>query len=447
MMKLYSTNRLASPVSLREAVWRGLAEDGGLFLPVEFPKLPPRFFKEMDSLSFQEICFEVARSILQEEIPHEVLGDIIREAICFDAPLIRLSEELYVLGLFHGPTLAFKDFGARFMARVLSYLARDSDKPLTVIVATSGDTGSAIAHGFLGLAGIRVVILYPAGRVSEIQEKQFATLGQNIVALEVAGSFDDCQRFAKQALADPELAEKLSLTSANSINIARLLPQTFYYFRAYAQLKDKHTPVVFSVPCGNFGNLTAGLVAKKMGLPVSRFIAATNVNDVVPEYLRTGLFSARASRKTLATAMDVGNPSNFARMLALYEHDVDQMRTDVWGRGYGDEEVQRAIGTVFRRHGCLLDPHSAIGYLGWESYAREQNGVCQGIFLATAHPAKFADVVERAAGTRVVMPERLAACLKATKRSIPLPNRFTALKEFLLSGLASEKPGRIQENR
>ncbi len=431
-MKLYSTNRRASPVSLREAVWRGLAEDGGLFLPLEIPKLPTRFFEEMDSLSFQEICFEVARSILQEEVRQEVLGDIIREAICFDAPLLRLSEQLYVSELFHGPTLAFKDFGARFMARLLSYWVRESDKQLTVIVATSGDTGSAVAHGFLGVAGIRVVILYPAGRVSEIQEKQFATLGQNIVALEVAGSFDDCQRLAKQALADPELSEKVFLTSANSINIARLLPQTFYYFHAYAQLADKRTPAVFSVPSGNFGNLTAGLMAKKAGLPVSRFIAATNVNDVVPKYLQTGVFAPRVSQKTLSTAMDVGNPSNFARMLALYEHDVDEMRKDVWGRAYQDEEVERAIGTVFRRHGYLLDPHSAVGYLGWQSYAREHDAACQGIVLATAHPAKFADVVERATGTPVAVPDRLATYLRARKLSIPLVNSFAALKEFLL---------------
>lgn len=432
-MKLYSTNRQCPAVSLREAVLRGLAGDGGLFMPTEIPRLAPGFFQEMGSLSFPEICLEVAESLLGNDVPRKALREIVEEAVNFEAPLVTLSEGVHVLELFHGPTLAFKDFGARFMARLLSYFVQDSGRELTVVVATSGDTGSAVAHGFLRVQGIRVVILYPRGRVSEVQEKQLATLGENIAALEVEGAFDDCQRLAKQALADPELSTRLFLTSGNSINIARLLPQTFYYFHACAQLSDRNTPLVISVPSGNFGNLTAGLMAKRMGLPVSRFIAATNVNDVVPEYLESGAFRPRASRQTLSNAMDVGNPSNFPRVLELCEHDLAEMRKDIWGRGYGDAETEHAIRSVFQSYGYFLDPHSAVGYLGLETYRQARDHTCTGVVLATAHPAKFSEVVERAAGRPVVMPERLAQCLGKQKCSVLLPNRFSELKNYLLS--------------
>ena len=310
---------------------------------------------------------------------------------------------------------------------------QESGKQLTVIVATSGDTGSAVAQAFLGVAGIRVVILYPAGRVSDAQEKQLTTLGQNITALEVSGSFDDCQRLAKQALVDPVIAEKLTLTSANSINIARLIPQIFYYFAAVAQLGLSKSLPVFSVPSGNFGNLTGGLLAKRIGLGVAQFIAATNANDVVPEFLRSGKLIPRASRHTISNAMDVGNPSNFARIVDLYDNDLQAIRRDIWGCSFSDEETLRVMHDVEERHGYVLDPHTAVGVLGWQSFAKQNQPAAQGIVLATAHPAKFAETVARAIGVRPEMPERLAAFLDRTKKSIPFPNRFSELQEFLLS--------------
>jgi threonine synthase len=319
------------------------------------------------------------------------------------------------------------------MARLMGHFVKETGQLLTVIVATSGDTGSAVAHAFLGVPGIRVVILYPAGRVSNAQEKQLTTLGQNITALEVAGSFDDCQRLAKQALVDPTLTEKLAITSANSINIARLIPQMFYYFGAFSQLPDLANPVVFSVPSGNFGNLTGGLLAKRVGLPVSQFIAATNTNDVVPEFLRSGQLIPRASRQTLSNAMDVGNPSNFARLVDLYDNDLGAIRQDIWGCSFSDEETLRAMHDVDQRHNYMLDPHTAVGVLGWESFTRQKRKTARGIVLATAHPAKFAETVARATGIRPEMPERLACLLKRPKQSIPCPNRFSALQEFLLS--------------
>jgi threonine synthase len=319
------------------------------------------------------------------------------------------------------------------MARLMGHFVQETEKLLTVIVATSGDTGSAVAHAFLGVPGTRVVILYPAGRVSDAQEKQLTTLGQNIAALEVTGSFDDCQRLAKQALVDPTVTQKLTITSANSINIARLIPQMFYYFGAYSQLRDAAIPVVFSVPSGNFGNLTAGLFAKRIGLPAAQFIAATNTNDVVPEFLRSGHLIPRASRRTLSNAMDVGNPSNFARMVDLYGNDLRAIRQDIWGCSFSDEETLRAMHDVDQRYSYMLDPHTAVGLLGWESFSKQNQGIAQGIVLATAHPAKFAETVTRATGIQPEMPERLAGFLKRPKQSIPLPDRFSALQEFLLS--------------
>ena len=431
-MKFRSTLRKSPEVSWREAVLRGSAPDGGLYMPVEMPRLPANFCDRLPSMSFQEMAREVTGLFLNEDVPPAALAEILASAFDFPVPLISLTERLHVLELFHGPTLAFKDFGARFMARLMGYFVRETGERLTVIVATSGDTGSGVAHAFLGVDGIRVVILYPKGRVSDAQEKQFTTLGQNIVALEVDGAFDDCQRLAKQALIDPLLREKLTLTSANSINIGRLIPQMIYYFAAFLNLPRGAAPVVFSVPCGNFGNLTAGLFAKRIGLPAERFIAATNANDVVPEFLRTGQLIARASRHTLSNAMDVGNPSNFARMVDLYDNDLRAIRRDIWGCSFSDEETLRTMHDVEKRYGYLLDPHTAVGVLGWEAFAKQDRGASQGIVLATAHPAKFAETVARATGLWPEMPESLALFLKRPKQSLPMANDFSALQKILL---------------
>jgi threonine synthase len=432
-MKYRSTLHHGQQVSLRDAVLHGSAPDGGLYMPVEIPQLQKDFLDELPSLTLPEIAMEVGELFVGDEIPPHVLMKIVTEAFNFPVPLITLNERLHVLELFHGPTLAFKDFGARFMARLMEYFVQKSGKRLTVIVATSGDTGSAVAHAFLGVSGIHVVILYPAGRVSDAQEKQLTTLGQNITALEVSGSFDDCQRLAKQALVDPVIAQQIAITSANSINIARLIPQSFYYFAAVAQLGSSDSLPVFSVPSGNFGNLTGGLLAKRMGLGIAQFIAATNANDVVPEFLRSGKLIPRASRHTISNAMDVGNPSNFARIVDLYDNDLQAIRRDIWGCSFSDEETLRVMHDVEQLHGYVLDPHTAVGVLGWQSFAKQNPPTTQGIVLATAHPAKFAETVARAIGTRPEMPERLAAYLDRPKRSIPFPNRFSDLQEFLLT--------------
>jgi len=432
-MEFRSTLRRSPEVSLRDAVLHGAAPDGGLYMPVEIPHVKSDFCERLRSLTFPEIAQEVGALFASNEIPPNVLRDIVSETFNFPVPLVTLDERLHILELFHGPTMAFKDFGARFMARLMGYFVQESGKQLTVIVATSGDTGSAVAHAFLGVPGIRVVILYPAGRVSSAQEKQLTTLGQNITALEVSGSFDDCQRLAKQALIDPVLAEGLAITSANSINIARLIPQSFYYFSAAGQLQAAEALPVFSVPSGNFGNLTGGLLAKRMGLGVAQFIAATNTNDVVPEFLRSGKLIPRASRHTISNAMDVGNPSNFARIVDLYDNDVQAIRRDIWGCSFSDEETLRAMHDVEQRWGYVLDPHTAVGALGWLSFAKQNHAATQGIVLATAHPAKFAETVARAIGARPEMPDRLAAFLERPKKSIPFPNRFSELQEFLLT--------------
>ncbi len=432
-MKYRSTLHRSPEVSLREAVLRGSAPDGGLYLPVAMPHLQKDFLERLSSLTFTEIAQEVGALFAGDEIPPRVLAKIVEEAFNFPVPVVSLTDRLHILELFHGPTLAFKDFGARFMARLMGYFVAESGKELTVIVATSGDTGSAVAQAFLGVSGIRVVILYPAGRVSDAQEKQLTTLGQNITALEVAGSFDDCQRLAKQALVDPQISEKITITSANSINVGRLIPQSFYYFSAVAQLDPADTLPVFSVPSGNFGNLTGGLLAKRIGLGVAQFIAATNANDVVPEFLRSGKMIPRASRHTISNAMDVGNPSNFARIVDLYDNNLQSIRHDIWGCSFSDEETLRVMHDVEQRYGYVLDPHAAVGVLGWQCFAKQNHPTARGIVLATAHPAKFAETVARAIGVRPEMPERLAAFLDRPKKSIPFPNRFAELQEFLLA--------------
>ncbi|PWT87914.1 MAG: threonine synthase [Acidobacteria bacterium] len=422
-MLFYSTRNKSLRVSFQDAVLQGQPPDGGLYMPFEIPNLSIHHLDHAQRLSFSKLAIAASHQWLEdEEIPHNLIAD----ALNFDAPLVKLEDGLYVLELFHGPTLAFKDFGARFLAALLSYYTRSNGSQLTILVATSGDTGSAVAAAFLGAPGIRVVLLYPSGKVSLLQEKQMTTMGQNVTALEVRGTFDDCQRMVKSAFADTDLATQLRLTSANSINIARLLPQSFYYFRAFAQTHD-FQPVAFAVPSGNFGNLTAGVLAKKMGLPVSQFIAATNINDVVPEYLKTGTFRPRPSQHTISNAMDVGNPSNFARLLELYGDSHQEMSSEIIGSSHTDSETRSAIREVYDRYGYVLDPHGAVAYLAWRT-----TGSKPCILLETAHPAKFSEEVESVIGRTLEMPVRLQQCLIRTKQSVVIANTFDALKSFLL---------------
>jgi threonine synthase len=432
-LRYRSTSREAPLTSLRGAVLRGLAPDGGLYMPAEIARHSPEELEEFRGLPFTEVCFRVARPFATPDVPEEVLWQIVSEAINFPVNLVSLSPGLHILELFHGPTLAFKDFGARFMARLMGYFVRGETRPLTVLVATSGDTGSAVAHGFLRVPGIRVVILYPSKRISEAQEKQFTTLGENITALEVAGTFDDCQRLVKQAFTDPALNKRVWLTSANSINIGRLLPQMFYHVAAYRQLPVASVPLIVSVPSGNFGNLTAGIFAKRIGLPVAKYVASTNANDVVPEYLRSGKFHARAAQSTYSNAMDVGNPNNFPRLLDLCRNRLEYVRKEIWGHGASDEETLAAMKSLHDKFGYIADPHTAVGVLGWEAYKREHPEPAQGLVLATAHPAKFADVVMKAIGTAPPLPDRLAAYLKQSKLSLPISSSYDDFKQFLMN--------------
>jgi len=426
-----STARQAALTSLRGAVLRGLAPDGGLYMPVEIARHSPEELEEFRGLPFTEVCFRVVRPFATPDVPEEILWQIVSEAINFPVKLISLSPGLHVLELFHGPTLAFKDFGARFMARLMGYFVRGEDRTLTVLVATSGDTGSAVAHGFLGVPGIRVVILYPSKRISEAQEKQFTTLGQNVTALEVAGTFDDCQRLVKQAFSDADLNRRAWLTSANSINIGRLLPQMFYHVAAYRQLPVASVPLIVSVPSGNFGNLTAGIFAKRIGLPVAKFVASTNANDVVPEYLKSGKFQPRPAKATYSNAMDVGDPNNFPRLMDLCRNRLEYVQREIWGHAASDEETIREMRAVWERYRYIADPHTAVGILGWEAYRKEHPGPAQGLVLATAHPAKFADVVQRAIGQAPPLPDRLASHLRKPKQSRPISNAYSDLREFL----------------
>ena len=402
-------------------------------MPVEIARHSPEELEEFRGLPFTEVCFRVARPFATPDVPEEVLWQLVSEAINFPVNLVSLSPGLHILELFHGPTLAFKDFGARFMARLMGYFVRGETRPLTVLVATSGDTGSAVAHGFLRVSGIRVVILYPSKRISEAQEKQFTTLGENITALEVAGTFDDCQRLVKLAFSDAELNKHAWLTSANSINIGRLLPQMFYHVAAYRQLPVASVPLIVSVPSGNFGNLTAGIFAKRIGLPVAKYVASTNANDVVPEYLRTGEFHPRAAQATYSNAMDVGNPNNFPRLLDLCRNRLEYVQKEIWGHGATDKETLAAMKMLHDRFGYIADPHTAVGVLGWEAYKLEHAEPAQGLVLATAHPAKFADVVMKAIGTAPPLPDRLAAYLKCDKLSLPVSSSYDEFKQFLLT--------------
>ncbi len=430
-MKFYSTNNSKHLVSLQEAVINGLAPDNGLYMPEKIPVFNSEFFDSLAEKSFQEIAFDVARVFVEEAISSEQFKKIIAHTITFDAPLVEIERNVFALELFHGPTLAFKDFGARFMSQVLGYFAQKEKREIFILVATSGDTGSAVANGFLGVPGTHVVVLYPSGKVSEIQEKQFTTLGKNITAIEISGTFDDCQRLVKQAFSDQELKESLFLTSANSINMARLIPQAFYYFYAWSRL-PKNKNVIFSVPSGNFGNLTAALIAKKMGLPVQHFIAATNTNDIVPHYLTTNKFLPKPSVSTISNAMDVGDPSNFARMLDLFHHDHSAMKKQITGYSFTDEETRNAMREVFEKFHYPMDPHGAIGYLGLKKY-QSQNTESVGAFLETAHPAKFLDVVESTLKTTISIPPELRSFLERDKLSIRCSADFISFKNVLQS--------------
>lgn len=433
-MKYYSTNKQAVEASLQEAVVKGLAPDKGLYMPEKIKKLPDSFFEKIDKLTFQEIAYTVAEAFFGEDIESDILKDIVYDTLSFDTPLIHIHDNIYSLELFHGPTLAFKDVGARFMARLLAYfIKKQGQKDVKVLVATSGDTGSAVANGFLAVEGIQVYVLYPKGKVSDIQECQFTTLGQNITAIEIDGTFDDCQAMVKNAFMDEELNRKLNLTSANSINIARFLPQAFYYFHAYAQLKKagKAREIVISVPSGNFGNLTAGLIAKRMGLPVKRFIASNNRNDIFYKYLQTGQYNPRPSVQTIANAMDVGDPSNFVRILDLYNQSWKSVKDDISGYWYKDEDIKKTIVDTFGETGYLLDPHGACGYQALKDSLSEGE---TGIFLETAHPAKFRETIESLFGIALEIPLPLQEFMKGEKKSIPLSKDFQDFRMLLLTG-------------
>jgi threonine synthase len=433
-MKYYSTNNKNNLVSFREAVINGLADDGGLFMPSEILKMPGEFFEKISKYSFKEISLLAAGKLINSDLPEVELENIINSSITFDAPLVSLNKQINILELFHGPTLAFKDFGSRFMANTLSYLNRNSGKGITILVATSGDTGSAVANGFYNVEGINVILLYPSNKVSNIQEQQLTTLDKNITALEVLGTFDDCQRLVKQAFLDNQITSRKKLSSANSINIARLLPQSFYYFYAYAQLKNKNIPNIISVPSGNFGNLTAGLIAKKMGLPINMFVAATNSNDVFTKYLETSEYLPKPSIKTISNAMDVGDPSNFKRILDLYNHNHQKIKNNIDSKSFTDEETINAMQEVYSNYNYIIDPHGAVGYSAMKSFANKSNlKSFNGIILETAHPAKFANVVESALNIKIGVPERLKKCLSKEKHSIKISSEYNDFKEFLIN--------------
>ena len=430
-MKYYSTNKKVNGVSLQDAVVKGLADDKGLFMPDLIKVLPKSFFETIETLSFQEMAYVVADTFFGEDVEADALKKIVYETLNFEVPLVHVNDNIYSLELYHGPTLAFKDVGGRFMSRLLRYfIQKQNDTKVNVLVATSGDTGSAVANGFLGVEGIHVYVLYPKGLVSPIQECQFTTLGQNITALEVDGTFDDCQGLVKSAFMDEELNLLLKLTSANSINVARFLPQSFYYFYAYAQLKKlgKADNIVMCVPSGNFGNITAGLFGKRMGLPIKRFIAANNKNDIFLQYLKTGIYSPRPSVSTIANAMDVGDPSNFARVLDLYDASHTAIIADISGVSYTDEQISETLKTCKEETTYLLDPHGAVGYRALQEDLKENE---VGVFLETAHPAKFLETVENITGEKVEIPTKLQEFMKGTKKSITLSKDFESFKLFL----------------
>lgn len=438
-MRYISTRGGIEPIGFSDAVMMGLADDGGLLLPKSLPRVERTWVNRWKNLSYQHLAHEIF-SLFIDDLPGTVLEDLIETSYATfrhaQVTPITPRGDLYILELFHGPTLAFKDVGARFMSRLMAYFIRGNDRKLTILVATSGDTGSAVANGFYRIPGINVIVLYPTGKISLIQEKQIATIGENILALKVDGTFDDCQRLVKAALVDPDVQKALLVSSANSINIARLIPQTFYYFNALRQIPGfRNKNIAVCVPSGNFGNLTAGLMAKKMGLPVARFVAATNINHVVPDYLKSGAFEPHASVQTISNAMDVGNPSNFARMLALYDNSVENMRADLAGEYFSDDETRAAMAAVYNNTGYILDPHGAVGYMGIQNYLARHPETDTGIFIETAHPAKFRDVVESIIGTTIAIPERLEKFLEREIMSQRISCEYREFKELLLGSL------------
>ena len=432
-MKYYSTNGKAPLASLEKAVVKGLAEDRGLYMPERIEKMPKAFFEDISSMSFQDIAYNVASNFFGEDVDEDALQDIVYDTLSFDCPVVKVTDNIYSLELFHGPTLAFKDVGARFMARLLGYFIGKSGKSglVNVLVATSGDTGSAVANGFLGVEGIHVYVLYPKGKVSPIQECQFTTLGQNITAIEVDGVFDDCQALVKSAFMDDELNKHMKLTSANSINVARFLPQSFYYFNAYARMKEQlnGNQLVMCVPSGNFGNICSALFGHEMGLPIDRFIAANNANDVFYNYLQTGQYNPKPSVQTLANAMDVGDPSNFARIYDLYGKSHERISQLISGATYSDEQIAETMRQCYNETGYVLDPHGACGYRALKEGLREGE---IGVFCETAHPAKFKEKVDAILGTDIEIPARLRAFMDGEKQSVEMSKDFADFKQYLM---------------
>lgn len=433
-MKFISTKGSAPAVSFMEAMRIGLAPDGGLYMPERIPNLPSGFWNNLTSKSFHEIAAEMAGPYLEDELSSDTIRAVVKDAFNFPVQLKEVDEGVHVLELFHGPTLAFKDFGARFMARLFAEQADKEGKEVTILVATSGDTGSAVANGFYNVAGVRVCLLYPRGKVSPLQEKQMTTLGKNITAIELDGVFDDCQRMVKEAFGDQDLSKMLTLSSANSINIARLLPQSFYYVYALAELQKKglESPV-FSIPSGNFGNLTGALLAARMGMPVHHLIAATNINDVVPKYLHGNTFNPKPSVQTISNAMDVGNPSNFERMQMLFNGDDEQLRRQISGYSFSDEETRSTIRDVYEKTGYVLDPHTAVGYRAAQNWRKnEKDDRHPAVIAGTAHPVKFRDIVSDEIGEEIEIPQRLKTALQKEKKSIAMENEYARFREYLM---------------
>ena len=430
-MNFYSLNKIAPNVTFKDAVIKGLAPDKGLYFPEKITPLSKEFLNNIENYSNAEIAFEVIKQFVADEIPEKELKEIILATLNFDFPIVPIEENIAALELFHGPTMAFKDVGARFMARCLGYFNKeDKTAKVTVLVATSGDTGGAVASGFLGVEGVDVVILYPSGKVSDVQEKQLTTLGQNITALEVTGTFDNCQAMVKTAFLDAELIANKNLTSANSINVARWLPQMFYFFFAYKQLKSKNKDLIFSVPSGNFGNICAGLMAYKLGLPVKQLIAATNINDIVPNYLQTGIYTPKPSKQTISNAMDVGDPSNFVRILEIFKNDDAKLKKVLSSYAFTDKETQNAMKEIKEKYHYIADPHGAVGYLGLKKQGVDANAF--GIFLETAHPVKFLNVVEPIINQTIDLPKQIKEVIDKEKVSIKI-SKYEELKEFLLN--------------
>lgn len=430
-MYYYSTNNKYLQYSFKDAVLKGLAPDKGLFFPTSIPKLEKKWISNLQGKSIAEIGYDVAKLFVGDDLHQSELKKITEEVFNFPIPLVQVENSVFSLELFHGPTCAFKDVGARFMSRCMGVFARKDHKEVTILVATSGDTGSAVANGFLGIDGVNVIILYPKSKVSKIQEQQLTTMGQNITALEIDGSFDDCQDLVKSAFADTDLHTKMNLTSANSINIARLIPQSFYYFYSIAQLPKTNKEIIVSVPSGNYGNLTGGLLAKQMGLPIKNFIAASNRNNIVPKYLESGIFHPKSSVQTISNAMDVGNPSNFTRIMELYQNNHAKVISDIKGAWFNDEDTKMAMKKVFDDKNYILDPHGAVAYLGLKKYLDEKKQL--GIFLETAHPAKFLETVEEVICKKVQVPDYLTECLNKKKKCIAIGKDFENFKNYLLN--------------